>query len=48
MIKKENAGMNSKVQLGRTAVNSHAQVNEQVVDMRNDSGKAKQKSVNYL
>ena len=42
----ENAGMNSAVQLGRTAVNS--QVKKQGVPIRKDAGKTKQKSFNYM
>ena len=42
----ENVGINSADKLGRTAVNS--QVNNHVVDTRKDTGKTKQKSVNYV
>ena len=42
----ENAGINSAVQLGRTAVNS--QVKKQGVDIRKDAGKKRQKSVNHV
>ena len=38
----DNAGINSAVQLGRTAVNNHG------VDMRKDVRKTKQKSINYV
>ena len=51
----ENAGINSAVQLERTAVNSQVKKTKtktknkkQGVDIRKDAGKTKQKSINYV
>ena len=49
----ENAGINSAVQLGRTAVNSQVKKKTKTkkkkgIDIRKDAGKTKQKSINYV